>query len=77
LILNQEKEGIPKMIKVDISGGIGNQLFEYAYARALSLEYNEPIVLNFVTALELIVSLSIGAETGIFYGNKLKYFIKN
>jgi len=63
------------MIKADISGGIGNQLFEYAYARTLSLEYNEPIVFNFVTPLELIVGLCNGFEKGIFfYGNILKYF---
>jgi len=45
------------MIKVDLIAGLGNQLFEYAYARALSLEYNEPIVINTKTALTLLSRL--------------------
>jgi len=44
------------MIKVDVFYGLGNQLFQYAYARALSLEYNEPIIINTKTACELYCS---------------------
>jgi len=45
------------MIKVNIFFGLGNQLFEYAYARALSLEYNEPIVINTKTAFIILAKL--------------------
>jgi len=34
------------MIYVDISGGIGNQLFQYAFARDVSLKLNEKLVLD-------------------------------
>jgi hypothetical protein len=35
------------MIELNITGALGNQMFEYAYARALSLEYGgEPIRIN-------------------------------
>jgi hypothetical protein len=61
------------MIKVDIFAGLGNQLFEYAYARALSLEYNEPIVINTETLIWLLINLRLpGTEK--CYGYQLKYF---
>jgi len=47
------------MIIVNIFHGLGNQLFEYAYARALSLEYNEPIVINTKTAIEPLTTLRL------------------
>ena len=34
------------MIRLNLMAGMGNQMFEYAYARALSLEYEEKLVIN-------------------------------
>ena len=34
------------MIIVQISGGLGNQLFQYAFGRALSLKYNKSLAFN-------------------------------
>ena len=45
------------MIKLDVFYELGNQLFMYAYARALSLEYDEPIVINTKTAFALIARI--------------------
>jgi len=60
------------MIKVHIFAGLGNQLFEYAYARALSLEYNEPIIIYPKTALMLLVKLRFPKIGKTSY--QLKYF---
>lgn len=35
------------MIVVDIFSGLGNQMFMYAYARAMQIKYNEKLFLNF------------------------------
>lgn len=34
------------MIKLNLMAGMGNQMFEYAYARSLALEYKEELVIN-------------------------------
>ena len=34
------------MIRLNLMAGMGNQMFEYAYARALSLEYQEKLQIN-------------------------------
>ena len=34
------------MIVVQLTGGLGNQLFQYACARALALKHNTSLVLN-------------------------------
>jgi len=60
------------MIKLDILCGLGNQLFEYAYARTLSLEYNEPIVINKMTVLTLLNKFKYPKMGSASY--QLKYF---
>ena len=34
------------MIRLNLMAGMGNQMFEYAFARALSLEYREELEIN-------------------------------
>ena len=34
------------MIRLNLMAGMGNQMFEYAYARALSLQYHEKLEIN-------------------------------
>lgn len=60
------------MIKLDVFYELGNQLFMYAYARALSLEYNEPIVINTKTAFEYIAKIRF--PNGMKSSYRLKYF---
>ena len=60
------------MIKVDVFNELGNQLFIYAYARALSLEYNEPIVINKSVALMYLIKLNFPQLMKVSY--KLDYF---
>jgi len=60
------------MIKLEVFGGLGNQLFEYAYARSLSLEYNEPIVINKNVAMLLLSKIRFPSTGNTDY--QLKYF---
>lgn len=55
------------MIRLNLMAGMGNQMFEYAYARALSLEYHEPLTVNpyFMTLA------GIGAGRKNYYNNVL------
>ena len=34
------------MIYLSLTGGLGNQLFEYAYARNLSIKTNQDVILD-------------------------------
>ena len=34
------------MIKVKVKGGLGNQLFQYAFARAIGLHYGQNVFLD-------------------------------
>lgn len=56
------------MIQLNLMAGMGNQMFEYAYARALSLQYKEPLVVNpyFMTLA------GIGAGRKGYYNNVLE-----
>lgn len=56
------------MIQLNLMAGMGNQMFEYAYARALSLEYKEPLIINpyFMTLA------GIGAGRKGYYNNVLE-----
>lgn len=56
------------MIQLNLMAGMGNQMFEYAYARALALEYNELLVINpyFMTLA------GIGAGRKKYYNNVLE-----
>lgn len=56
------------MIQLNLMAGMGNQMFEYAYARALSLEYKEPLVVNpyFMTLA------GFGAGRKNYYNNVLE-----
>lgn len=56
------------MIRLNLMAGMGNQMFEYAYARALSLEYREDLVINpyFMTLA------GMGAGRKNYYNNVLK-----
>lgn len=40
------------MIIVKLKGGMGNQMFQYALGRALSLKYKDPLCLDLVTLLD-------------------------
>lgn len=55
------------MIRLNLMAGMGNQMFEYAYARALSLEYNENLEINpyFMTLA------GVGAGRKKYYNNVL------
>ena len=46
MMKNQEKEE-NEMIVVKIWEGLGNQLFQYAYAKSLQLRQNEKVYLDF------------------------------
>lgn len=37
---------VKRMIKLYLQAGLGNQLFQYAYARFLQSKYNEPIIID-------------------------------
>lgn len=56
------------MIRLNLMAGMGNQMFEYAYARALSLEYSEDLVINpyFMTLA------GMGAGRKNYYNNVLQ-----
>lgn len=55
------------MIQLNLMAGMGNQMFEYAYARALALENDEPLAVNpyFMTLAGL------GAGRKKYYNNVL------
>lgn len=56
------------MIRLNLMAGMGNQMFEYAYARALALEYGENLIINpyFMTLA------GIGAGRKNYYNNVLE-----
>ena len=56
------------MITLNLMAGMGNQMFEYAYARAMALENNEQLVVNpyFMTLAGL------GAGRKNYYNNVLE-----
>lgn len=56
------------MIQLNLMAGMGNQMFEYAYARTLALECNESLVINpyFMTLA------GIGAGRKKYYNNVLE-----
>jgi len=63
------------MIKLDVMAGLGNQLFEYAYARALSLEYGEPIIMNTKNAITLLICIrSLSNPKNAIFDFQLRYF---
>ena len=57
------------MIRLNLMAGMGNQMFEYAYARALSLQYHEKLEINpyFMTLAGL------GAGRKKYFNNVLSY----
>ena len=57
------------MIRLNLMAGMGNQMFEYAYARALSLQYHEKLEINpyFMTLAGL------GAGRKRYFNNVLSY----
>ncbi len=56
------------MIRLNLMAGMGNQMFEYAYARALSLQYHEKLEINpyFMTLA------GVGAGRKGYFNNVLK-----
>ncbi len=57
------------MIRLNLMAGMGNQMFEYAYARALSLQYHERLEINpyFMTLA------GVGAGRKGYFNNVLAY----
>lgn len=46
LILIIQRKLVKKMINLILGGGLGNQMFQYAFARTISIETNEKITIN-------------------------------
>ena len=57
------------MIRLNLMAGMGNQMFEYAYARSLSLQYHEKLEINpyFMTLA------GVGAGRKKYFNNVLSY----
>ena len=58
------------MITIHLMGGMGNQLFQYAYGRALSIYYKESLRINPYS----MIYASLGAYHKFFFSYALKHF---
>ena len=68
------------MIELSLAGGLGNQMFEYAYARALSEEFGDPeIIINpyYNSYYKLYVTLCVGSSYAKYHDYQLDLFELN
>lgn len=61
------------MIYLDILGRLGNQMFQYSYARTLSLKFDIPITIQFRVKNNKVVKNSSGWDNSLKYFNTIGY----